>query len=182
MDAIVAMEGDGPGLGDPRHVGLLLVSTSPLALDVVASEIMNIPRETNPVLIEAEGLGLVPNQMSQIQLIGANIEDISIPDFKAPPLIYAGPGYGKLPWNKTLLKPLFKSMRTLKPIVIRKDCTACGACKKACPMKCIEIAKGEYSRIKQRNCIRCYCCHEMCPAGAIVLKPSVLYRMATKPH
>jgi len=36
MDAVVAMEGNGPGTGDPRQVGLLLGSENPLALDVVA--------------------------------------------------------------------------------------------------------------------------------------------------
>ncbi|MBU0514645.1 MAG: DUF362 domain-containing protein, partial [Proteobacteria bacterium] len=47
MDAVVAMEGEGPGSGDPRPVGLLLASENPLALDVVAGEIMGIAPADN---------------------------------------------------------------------------------------------------------------------------------------
>ena len=45
MDAVLAMEGEGPGAsGTPRQVGLLLLSDNPLALDVIAGEIMGLPR------------------------------------------------------------------------------------------------------------------------------------------
>ena len=54
MDAVVAMEGDGPGTGDPRSVGLLIGSENPLALDVAATEIMGLNRTENPVIMEAE--------------------------------------------------------------------------------------------------------------------------------
>jgi len=53
MDAVVGMEGDGPGNGDPRPVGLLLGAENPLALDVVAGEIMGLDRADNPLLMEA---------------------------------------------------------------------------------------------------------------------------------
>ena len=33
LDAVVAMEGNGPRSGDPLHMGLLLLSTDPVALD-----------------------------------------------------------------------------------------------------------------------------------------------------
>ena len=40
MDAVLAMEGEGPGSsGTPRQVGLLLLSDNPLALDVIAGEL-----------------------------------------------------------------------------------------------------------------------------------------------
>nr|MDA3810015.1 DUF362 domain-containing protein [Spirochaetaceae bacterium] len=38
MDAIVAMEGPGPGSGYPKHLGLILTSSNLLALDITASE------------------------------------------------------------------------------------------------------------------------------------------------
>ncbi|NIQ10345.1 MAG: DUF362 domain-containing protein, partial [Gammaproteobacteria bacterium] len=37
MDAVVGMEGNGPGNGDPVQLGALLASASPLALDTVAT-------------------------------------------------------------------------------------------------------------------------------------------------
>jgi len=55
MDAVIGMEGEGPGAaGEPRHIGLLLASKNPLALDIVAGEIIGLNRENNPVLIAAE--------------------------------------------------------------------------------------------------------------------------------
>ena len=44
MDAVEAMEGDGPMSGTPRHVGAVLASGSYSALDVVASRIMSMIR------------------------------------------------------------------------------------------------------------------------------------------
>ena len=42
MDAVVAMEGDGPTNGTPKQVGLILASPDGVALDVVASGIIGI--------------------------------------------------------------------------------------------------------------------------------------------
>lgn len=37
MDAVWGMEGDGPSAGDPRHIGAILASRSPYALDFAAA-------------------------------------------------------------------------------------------------------------------------------------------------
>ena len=42
VDAITAMEGNGPGSGDPRQVGLLMAGVNPVAVDMVAADIMGI--------------------------------------------------------------------------------------------------------------------------------------------
>jgi uncharacterized protein (DUF362 family) len=60
MDAVVGMEGNGPGNGEPRRVGYLLGSESPRALDLVMAEMMGLPREENPYLVEAEKQGRGP--------------------------------------------------------------------------------------------------------------------------
>ena len=52
MDAVTAMEGQGPGQGSPREVGLLLASADGVALDAVASRIMGI----DPFKIETTAL------------------------------------------------------------------------------------------------------------------------------
>ncbi len=82
MDAVLAMEGDGPGAGDPRQVGLLIGSENPLALDVVATEIMGLHRTENPVILEAERRALEPNRLEDIEVIGADLADVRVPDFK----------------------------------------------------------------------------------------------------
>ena len=43
VDAVVAMEGNGPGSGDPVQVGALLAGASPLAVDTAAAALLGLP-------------------------------------------------------------------------------------------------------------------------------------------
>ena len=184
MDAVIAMEGDGPSGGDPKQVGLLLGGTNPLALDVVAGEIIGLPRESNPILLEAENRGMQPNHIDQVELIGADISGLRIPDFKLPRTICQGTGFADhLTWWQKPLQPLFKDSLTLKPRISKEKCIACGACHEACPVKAISMVKGRkktYAQIDDEKCIRCYCCHEMCADDAVILRGSLLYRFAQR--
>lgn len=177
MDAVMAMEGEGPFAGEPRQVGLILASTNPVALDTVGGEIIGLPREDHPVLIEAEKRGLGPTRLEDVELIGVDKETLRVPNFKTPASYFGGTGLGKLAWYHRLLKPIFKNGTTIKPRVQTKKCIACGVCAKACPMDAITIIDKKHARIDDDICIRCYCCHEMCPEEAIALKPSLIYRV-----
>ncbi|MBW1734765.1 MAG: DUF362 domain-containing protein [Deltaproteobacteria bacterium] len=184
MDAVLAMEGDGPSGGDPREVGLFLGATNPLALDVVAGEIIGLPREMNPVLMEAEKRGMTPTRMNQVELLGSDISGLRCPDFRLPGTLCQGTGFSDhLTWWQRPLQPLFKDSLTQKPRISRKKCTACGACLQACPMKAISMAKYRgkpHALIDEEKCIRCYCCHEMCSDDAVILRRSLLYRFANR--
>jgi len=184
MDAVIAMEGDGPSAGTPRRLGLLLGAENPLALDVVAGEIMGLPREKNPFLVQAERMGLFPHHMDQVDLVGADISELRIPDFKLPPTIHEGAGFGgHLNWWQRLLEPMFVDALTMKPQIRKAFCKACGSCRTACPMGAITIrnhGKRAYAEIDDAKCIRCYCCHEMCQEAAIYLRGSLLYRFSNR--
>jgi len=184
MDAVIAMEGDGPSGGDPKQVGVFLGGTNPLALDVVAGEIIGLPRESNPILLEAENRGMQPNHMNQVELIGADISGLRIPDFKLPRTICQGTGQADhLTWWQRPLQPLFKDSLTLKPRISKERCIACSACHEACPVKAISMVKGRkktHAQIDDKKCIRCYCCHEMCADDAVILRSSLLYRFAQR--
>jgi len=180
MDAVLAMEGEGPSAGSARQVGLFLASTSPLALDVVAGEIMGLSREKNPVLVEAEKRGLQPNRLEEVEVIGAEIEELTIPDFDLPATIYGGSGVGGEPLWVRMLEPLFKHSLSVKPQIIKAKCVACGACSEACPMKVITLVDGRHAQIDYKSCIRCYCCHEMCPEKAIELHEGILHRVLNR--
>jgi uncharacterized protein (DUF362 family)/Pyruvate/2-oxoacid:ferredoxin oxidoreductase delta subunit len=180
MDAVIGLEGEGPGAaGTPRYVGFLLAAKSSLALDVVASEIIGLRRENNPILLEAENRGLTPNRLEEVQVIGVDIGDLRIPDYKLPSTISGGTGFGMLAWWQKLLAPFFKHGMSVAPRIISGKCIACGVCRDACPVKAITIVKNarKHAHIDDKHCIRCYCCHEMCPEDAIELRQSFLYRM-----
>mgnify|MGYP002641104447 CR=1 FL=1 len=182
MDAVMAMEGDGPGTGDPRKVGLFLGAENALALDVVAGEIMGLHRENNPFLMQAEKRGIRPNRIDHVELVGAPLSELKIPGFKFPPTITEGTGVvNHLTWWQKPLQPIFKDSLTRKPRILKKKCIACAACYQACPVKAISMVKNSrktYAEIDESKCIRCYCCHEMCAEEAIILKTSLFYRLA----
>jgi heterodisulfide reductase subunit A-like polyferredoxin len=168
----MGMEGNGPNAGDPRFIGLLLGSTNPLALDIVASEIIGMQRLHNPLLIEAENRNLSPRRIEQTEIIGEKLIDCRIRDFKIPGSIQSDMAFGSMNW----LTPLVRNVMTVQPVVDREKCIACGVCRDACPMEVISVMDKEYAQIDNKKCIRCYCCHEMCPNDAIALKSTLIYR------
>jgi uncharacterized protein (DUF362 family)/Pyruvate/2-oxoacid:ferredoxin oxidoreductase delta subunit len=176
MDAVVAMEGDGPGTGDPRQVGLLIGSEDPLALDVIAGEIMGIDRKKNPILMEAERRGLKPTNPEDIEVVGAELDDIKVPDFKRSRISAGNLGLEPMPWYQKVLEPMFKNAFTVRPRVIWERCIACGTCIEGCPTEAIGFV-NERAFIEDKKCIRCYCCHEICPEEAIGLYGSWLYQI-----
>jgi uncharacterized protein (DUF362 family)/NAD-dependent dihydropyrimidine dehydrogenase PreA subunit len=174
MDAVIGMEGEGPGGGSPRPVGLLIASTDPLALDIVASEIMGVPQDRNPLLIEAKRRGMHPCGIDEVETVGMRKEELRIQGFKLPTSLTKD-GFRLLKF----VAPVAKALFTVDPRVITAACVACGACRNACPRDA--IAMRTVAKIDRKKCIRCYCCHEMCNYHAIELHRSLLYRLVNKP-
>jgi uncharacterized protein (DUF362 family)/NAD-dependent dihydropyrimidine dehydrogenase PreA subunit len=179
MDAVIGMEGNGPNAGTPRRIGLLLASENPLALDVAVSEIIGLPLENNPVLLEAKRRGLFPTCIEDVDLIGIDGADLHIPDYALPTTLASGGGLANLSWWQKAAEPLFRAGLTVRPRIIEDRCIACGACRDICPQHVITIASNgrRYAQIDDKGCIRCYCCHETCPQDAIELHRGLLYRI-----
>jgi uncharacterized protein (DUF362 family) len=76
MDGITAMEGNGPGSGDPLDLGLLMASPSALAMDAVAGSIAGLGHERHPVLYQARVRDLQGAEIDQIQVLGDVVEDV----------------------------------------------------------------------------------------------------------
>ena len=178
MDAVTAMEGDGPGTaGTPRHVGLLLASTSSLALDIAAGEIMGLPREQNPLLIAAERRGLTPFRIEDVHITGPELSALKIPGYKLPSTVRID---GSKAGGNPLFGRIFRSAQVQYPVVLEKSCIACGVCVNACPQKTIAITERHGKKqavINPKNCIRCYCCHELCPHKAIEIKKNAMAKI-----
>lgn len=54
MDGLVAMEGNGPGAGTPKKLGIILASTNPYILDSFTSNLIGFSHEEVPYLVVAE--------------------------------------------------------------------------------------------------------------------------------
>jgi uncharacterized protein (DUF362 family)/Pyruvate/2-oxoacid:ferredoxin oxidoreductase delta subunit len=177
MDAVLAMEGEGPGAsGTPRHVGLLLASTSDLALDVVAGEIMGLPCDHNPVLMAAKKREISPYKIEDVNVIGGDLSDLKISDYKFPSTVK---GFSKTVEKNHFVRNILKSALTKYPVVAKGRCIGCGMCATACPQKMITMItqKGKKKAdINLKDCIRCYCCHELCPHKAVDIKSRFLYK------
>jgi uncharacterized protein (DUF362 family)/NAD-dependent dihydropyrimidine dehydrogenase PreA subunit len=161
MDAIVGMEGEGPGNGDPKNTGLVIASTDAIALDVIQSKIMGF----DPLKI--------PTINAAIERKIINISDIKvIGDYKSsniPKINYKPNGTGKgIKKIITAAKSYLTKTPILIPEVNTDKCIKCGICAKLCPVQCITLKP--YPTFDRKKCIKCYCCHEHCPQGAIFLK------------
>jgi uncharacterized protein (DUF362 family)/NAD-dependent dihydropyrimidine dehydrogenase PreA subunit len=175
MDAITAMEGNGPRNGQPRQVNVLLFSTDPIALDAIACKIINLNPEFVPTSQPGEKSGLGTYHYDNIELVGDNIDLFIIKDFQVtrepPEQTVAGP-----------VRQFIKNRTTARPVIIRKKCTSCGTCIKMCPvghtaLKWMQRESGKLPKHNYSNCIRCYCCQEICPEGAIIIKTPLLGRL-----
>jgi uncharacterized protein (DUF362 family)/Pyruvate/2-oxoacid:ferredoxin oxidoreductase delta subunit len=172
MDAIWAMEGDGPSAGTPKQLNVLGFSTDPIALDAVMCRIISLDPYCVPTLLNGYKFGYGEIEQSKIQILGNNIEEFQIDDFEI---------------NRSNTETLCENglsgkiilQFSKRPVIIRDKCVNCGNCSLACPTdpKAIQFKHGgvkETPTISYNNCIRCYCCQEVCLVGAIALKIKLL--------
>src|SRR5210317_918813 len=170
MDAVTAMEGNGPGNGDPVQLGALLASTTPIALDTIATAMVNLPEQrvwTQRVARESGREGVSSNELN---LHGADLSSLTTTNFR--PAKNSDVNFG-LP---TPVKNLLKNAITAQP-GITSDCKKCGHCVTHCPPEAMSIDEHGV-QIDYGRCIRCFCCQELCPHGAIVTQQGVLLRLA----
>ena len=170
VDGVMAMEGMGPGFGDPRHLGLFIAGTDCVAVDRVIAEIVNVPPERDPLLRVAINKGYGVGQLQDIAVVGETIQDVSVTDFKLP---QKEDMFDRIP---TGLKRILKRHLTDQPVINQEKCEACEMCLKACPVDNVDLEDGTL-KIDEQGCIQCLCCIEICPHAAIDLVPGRLLRI-----
>ena len=178
MDAVVAMEGNGPRGGDPHRLGALLVSSDPVALDAVACRIIGLDTALVPPIAYGERWGLGNGSFERIELLGDPVESFVDASFVVDrsQLRTREPG---------MLSRLLKNQLVPKPVTDRGRCDVCGTCVKVCPVepKAVDFvpgAPGEKAAPPVHfydRCIRCYCCQELCPDKAIYIATPPLGRL-----
>ncbi|MCP4631854.1 MAG: DUF362 domain-containing protein, partial [candidate division Zixibacteria bacterium] len=168
MDAILAMEGDGPSSGKPKMLNLMLASTDAVALDSVAATIIGFePSKIDYLKIASElNLGIV--DLNEIEIVGDKLEECKVSDFILP-------SNTKLKLIPDLLIKLIKPYVWAHPAIDHEKCEMCYECMNNCPMEALSEVDGklvyDYSK-----CIDCMCCHELCPSEAVFINKSWLVR------
>lgn len=162
VDAIVAMEGNGPGSGDPRQVGLLLAGDNAVAVDVIAAEIASVPKKLLYLENAARKLALPGSDRGQIECRGLTLDQARCEPFKLPHLSDVQFGLPRF------LKNRLRHQFTSRPEVETHKCELCGVCVRACPPEAIRVEGGRL-RFDYQRCIRCFCCRELCPHAALKL-------------
>ena len=174
MDGIVAMEGHGPGSGDPVQMNVMLMSTDPVALDSVFSRLVYLKPEMVPTNYHGEKMGLGTWKEEEITLLTPDGE-ISMSEAVKR---YGNPQFNvdRTEVRKNIWTRMAGALNIFqkKPYIEADKCVRCGICVQSCPVpgKAVDFRKGKDKPpvYDYKKCIRCFCCQEMCPKKAIKVK------------
>ncbi|MSN25156.1 MAG: DUF362 domain-containing protein [Geobacter sp.] len=172
VDGILAMEGNGPGSGDPVNLGILMAGVNPVAVDLVAGKLAGIPSDLLHIEREAAAMGLPGTSLDEIVILGTALSELPAINFKLPSGLdvqFGLPGF---------LKKSLKKYLTSFPDADKGKCALCGICRDACPPAAITI-KNSVLSVDNARCIRCWCCRELCPYDAMEVKKSLLLKALT---
>jgi uncharacterized protein (DUF362 family)/NAD-dependent dihydropyrimidine dehydrogenase PreA subunit len=189
MDAIIAMEGNGPRAGEPVKMNCIIVSADPVAVDATFCKLINLNPSFVPTNRYGKSSGLGNYDLKDIDYLGDPLNSFIKKKFKA----------SRTPIGASLFRSSGKLMRNAiysKPVIVADKCTKCGICVNECPVegKALQFKKlnGENGKgngklnkkeppvYDYKKCIRCYCCQEMCPYKAIYLKKPLIRRILGK--
>jgi uncharacterized protein (DUF362 family)/Pyruvate/2-oxoacid:ferredoxin oxidoreductase delta subunit len=178
MDAVVGMEGEGPGAaGTPKKIGAIVAGQDAVAVDAVATRVVGLRLKEALTVTLGEKRGLGTGDVERIDLLGARLDELQVRDYVPSKASGRSPG-SHWPLNTKV----FRDLLVEKPVPSRERCTLCYLCKAICPGGAIAESKAESGipRYDYDKCIRCYCCMEICPEAAIGLKRGKLQWLLAK--
>lgn len=174
MDGIMAMEGNGPGSGDPIPMNVILISADPVALDSVFCHLVNVDPQALPTNVYGEIYGAGKAHSEDIEVV---TEDGIITCGEA----FTKYGNAKFNVNRSDFKKEKPGKNGRKPYIVKEKCIKCGICVDICPVegKALHMEKGSgiAPQYDYDKCIRCYCCQEMCPQKAIEVKMPFIVKL-----
>ena len=171
VDAVMGMEGNGPTQGTPRHIGALLASESPYALDLVCASLIGLESADVPTLEVAAKAKLAPSHVSDLHIFG-DYKSLCVSDFEnihvRRSLQFEG--------NGQFVAMFVRSALRAEPRVKKDLCIGCKKCAEICPAHVITM-KNKRPEIDRKKCITCFCCQEFCPVGAMKVHRPLLARL-----
>ncbi|MCQ2429464.1 MAG: DUF362 domain-containing protein [Clostridia bacterium] len=191
VDGVVGMEGNGPTKGSPKHIGVLLASASPHAVDYVNAHLIGLGAAEVPTLLAAQRRGLIPEALSDIEVIvpgadrGGDTAARLVP-FRVSSFDHIAVRRSLVFTSKGKIPGWFcKVFLSSRPQLRKNECIGCGKCANTCPAKAITIQKDKTGKgrgkavIDRDKCIRCFCCQEFCPVGAMKVHRTLIARLLT---
>lgn len=171
MDAVVAMEGNGPSGGRPREVGAILAGGDGVAVDAVAAAMMGCRERAVATTRIAAGRGLGVGERARIDVVGEDPASFDTKGFVLPETR----GFNFIPgFLVRALRPwVWAYPEMSKEWGCRGE--ACGLCVASCPVRAI-VMTDSGPVVDRRTCVECLCCHEVCPEQAVRVRLSWLAR------
>jgi len=191
-DALIAMEGNGPGDGTPRRTDALLAATDPFALDLVAAQLFGLDVTRIPYLSVARRRGhltaadfdaaarLTP--LVRLEPAPPRGWLVRLLDSRAlAPLRDATRFLHGQEWARRLLYRL----RVMQDVYQARDarierlwldkarCSRCGLCLDYCPLGLPLLDPG--FDFASSACVRCLYCVQVCPEEAIHVQGDLGY-------
>ena len=180
VDAVVAMEGNGPTAGSPKAVGCLLAGENPHRIDLLCAKLIGLEPGTVPTLRAAQARGLCPERLEELRIDGPwqdfVTEGFEIITERNGLQFQALMGGGK---TGERFSRFAGRLIAARPTVEKALCVGCRKCEQICPAKAITM-KNKRPSVDRKACIRCFCCQEFCPKGAMKVKRPPLARLLVR--
>lgn len=168
IDGIMSMDGRGPAQGNPVSTGVLIGSSNPLAIDIIASQIAGYKPHDIPTIHFGLSRAKWLATTDEILYDGPPLETVIKKDFRKVTITR------NTNISIRFLKNRLSFLRKLerRPDFITKQCTGCMECIKICPQNAISMhpEKKNHVVLTDTDCIRCYCCSEVCNHNAVVIR------------
>lgn len=174
IDAVVAMDGNGPTSGRPRKAHALIASHSPYEADLVACAVLGVEPQAVPTMERAAARGLVDPDMQKAAVYGDPYA-FTIPDCE----LLSRREITSIHNTRGVTVSFMKMLLRRRPRVEKKLCVGCAECAKLCPAKAIEM-KHKLPIIDKAKCIRCFCCQEFCPKGAMRVHRTAIAKLLNR--
>lgn len=175
MDGIFGMEGNGPRGGTPRKMGVLLLSSDPVALDATVCRLVHLNPGYVPTIVSGMNSGAGTFLENEIEIVGDDTQNLSFPDFDVD-------RQAVHPYRPGYIAGLLDRRLVPKPVIREEKCVQCGLCVRMCPAVPKALSFEDEAGAKPPvydydRCIRCFCCQEICPEQAVVLKTPALRKI-----
>jgi len=153
-------------------MGVLIGSSNPVALDVIATSLAGYDPLTIPTSSAAISRGKWLKDIDDIIYDGPVIESLIKEDFKR---------ISESGLKNTIYRFMFNRLKNIRrfqrrPVFIHKNCIGCMECIKICPQNAIvmDSKKENWVILTDSKCIRCFCCSEVCQSNAVEIRRKLL--------